>query len=75
MPKRATKSKVEVRYTDRAPTLIEGSTHLIIDTPSGHGFDIDIGHDFLKVRIDGIENLTVDPEGANMVTVRQRRRS
>lgn len=68
-------SKIEVRHSDRAPTVLRDSNRLVITTSSGQGFMIDIHHNALRVRVDGIEFLTVEPDGANMVTLRRRRRS
>jgi hypothetical protein len=68
------RSKIEARHSDKAPTMIADVAHLIITTPSGQGFAIDIERDTIKVRIDGIEFMTVEPQGANMVTIRRRRR-
>jgi len=71
----AKRSKIEIRYNDKPPTTIHGSERLIVKTPSGQGFVVDIGHDAITVRVDGIEMLTVEPQGGNMVTLRRRRRS
>lgn len=67
------RTTIELRHSDRAPTVITDSTRLIITTPSGQGFMIDIGSNVLKVRTNGIELLTVEPDGPTTVTLRRRR--
>lgn len=67
------RSKIELRHNDRAPTITHGPERLIITTPSGMGFMIDVEYGALTVRANGIDNLTIEPGGSNMVTLRRRR--
>lgn len=66
--------KIELRHSERPPTKIVDCDRLIVTTPSGQGFAIDIYRDALKVSTDGIEFLTIEPQGSNMVVLRRRRR-